>query len=69
LGYKGFFWDQHKVWIQDDKEIHAETMIISTVHRLNILEFLQSNITYKLVVEFRACAVCDDFQKSRSGNR
>lgn len=51
----------HKVWIQDDKEIHAETVIISTGASAKYLGLPSEQKYLNLGGGVSACAVCDGF--------
>jgi len=51
----------HKVWIQDDKEIHAETVIISTGASAKYLGLDSEQKYLNLGGGVSACAVCDGF--------
>lgn len=50
----------HKVWIDDTKEIHANTVIIATGASAKYLG-LPSEEKYKTIGGVSACAVCDGF--------
>jgi thioredoxin reductase (NADPH) len=50
----------HKVWIDDEKEIHADTVIIATGASAKWLG-LESENKYKTIGGVSACAVCDGF--------
>ncbi|MFD2909527.1 thioredoxin-disulfide reductase [Flavobacterium ardleyense] len=56
-----FSGDVHKVWIQDDKEIHAETVIISTGASAKYLGLPSEQKYLNLGGGVSACAVCDGF--------
>ena len=56
-----FSGDIHKVWIQDDKEIHAETVIISTGATAKYLGLPSEQKYLNLGGGVSACAVCDGF--------
>tara|TARA_R110000823_G_scaffold7280_24_gene26700 strand:+ start:319 stop:1266 length:948 start_codon:yes stop_codon:yes gene_type:complete len=51
----------HKVWIQDDKEIHAETVVISTGATAKYLGLPSEQKYLNLGGGVSACAVCDGF--------
>ncbi len=51
----------HKVWIHDAKEIHAETIIISTGASAKYLGLESEQHYLKLGGGVSACAVCDGF--------
>ena len=51
----------HKVWINDIKEIHAETIIISTGASAKYLGLESEQLYLKLGGGVSACAVCDGF--------
>ena len=51
----------HKVWINDTKEIHAETIIISTGASAKYLGLESEQLYLKLGGGVSACAVCDGF--------
>ena len=51
----------HKVWINDTKEIHAETVIISTGASAKYLGLESEQHYLKLGGGVSACAVCDGF--------
>ncbi|MBP6039300.1 MAG: thioredoxin-disulfide reductase [Flavobacterium sp.] len=51
----------HKVWINDTKEIHAETIIISTGASAKYLGLESEQHYLKLGGGVSACAVCDGF--------
>lgn len=51
----------HKVWIQDEKEIHAETVIISTGASAKYLGLESEQKYLNLGGGVSACAVCDGF--------
>lgn len=50
----------HKVWIDETKEIHANTVIIATGASAKYLG-LASEEKYKIIGGVSACAVCDGF--------
>ncbi|WP_339887967.1 thioredoxin-disulfide reductase [uncultured Flavobacterium sp.] len=56
-----FSGDIHKVWIQDDKEIHAETVIISTGASAKYLGLPSEQKYLNLGGGVSACAICDGF--------
>lgn len=56
-----FSGDIHKIWIQDDKEIHAETVIISTGASAKYLGLPSEQKYLNLGGGVSACAVCDGF--------
>ncbi len=56
-----FSGDVHKVWIEDKKEIHAETVIISTGASAKYLGLESEQKYLKLGGGVSACAVCDGF--------
>ncbi len=56
-----FSGDIHKVWIQDEKEIHAETVIISTGASAKYLGLPSEQKYLTLGGGVSACAVCDGF--------
>jgi len=56
-----FSGDIHKVWINDTKEIHAETVIISTGASAKYLGIESEQHYLKLGGGVSACAVCDGF--------
>lgn len=56
-----FSGDIHKVWIQDDKEIHADTVIISTGATAKYLGLPSEQKYLNLGGGVSACAVCDGF--------
>ena len=56
-----FSGDVHKVWINDTKEIHAETVVISTGASAKYLELPSEQIYLKLGGGVSACAICDGF--------
>ncbi|CAM3659268.1 thioredoxin-disulfide reductase [Flavobacterium gelidilacus] len=56
-----FSGDVHKAWIQDDKEIHAETIIISTGATAKYLGLPSEQKYLNLGGGVSACAVCDGF--------
>jgi thioredoxin reductase (NADPH) len=51
----------HKVWVNDSKEIHAETIIISTGASAKYLGLESEQLYLKLGGGVSACAVCDGF--------
>lgn len=51
----------HKIWIQDDKEIHCETVIISTGASAKYLGIESEQHYLKMGGGVSACAVCDGF--------
>ena len=51
----------HKIWINDTKEIHAETIIISTGASAKYLGLESEQLYLKLGGGVSACAVCDGF--------
>ena len=51
----------HKVWINDTKEIHAETIIISTGASAKYLGLESEQHYLKLGGGVSACAICDGF--------
>jgi thioredoxin reductase (NADPH) len=51
----------HKVWIHDDKEIHCETVIISTGASAKYLGIDSEQHYLKMGGGVSACAVCDGF--------
>jgi thioredoxin reductase (NADPH) len=56
-----FSGDVHKVWINETKEIHAETVIISTGASAKYLGLPSEQKYLKLGGGVSACAVCDGF--------
>ena len=56
-----FSGDIHKVWINDTKEIHCETVIISTGASAKYLGLESEQKYLKLGGGVSACAVCDGF--------
>jgi len=56
-----FSGDVHKVWIEDKKEIHAETVIISTGASAKYLGLDSEQHYLKAGGGVSACAVCDGF--------
>lgn len=56
-----FSGDVHKVWIEDKKEIHADTVIISTGASAKYLGLESEQKYLKLGGGVSACAVCDGF--------
>lgn len=56
-----FSGNTHKVWINDTKEIHAETVIISTGASAKYLGLESEQHYLKLGGGVSACAVCDGF--------
>ena len=53
--------EPHKVWINDTKEIHADTVIISTGASAKYLGLESEQLYLKLGGGVSACAVCDGF--------
>ncbi len=53
--------DIHKVWVNDEKEIHADTIIISTGASAKYLGLESEQKYLKLGGGVSACAVCDGF--------
>ncbi|MFV0566504.1 MAG: thioredoxin-disulfide reductase [Flavobacteriaceae bacterium] len=51
----------HKVWVKDEKEIHADTVIISTGASAKYLGLESEQKYLKLGGGVSACAVCDGF--------
>jgi thioredoxin reductase (NADPH) len=51
----------HKVWINDTKEIHAETVIISTGATAKYLEIPSEQHYLQMGGGVSACAICDGF--------
>ena len=51
----------HKVWVNDDKEIHCDTVIISTGASAKYLNLPSEQKYLKLGGGVSACAVCDGF--------
>ena len=51
----------HKVWINDDKEIHCETVIISTGASAKYLGLDSEQHYLKMGGGVSACAICDGF--------
>jgi len=56
-----FSGDVHKVWINDEKEIHSDTIIISTGASAKYLGLDSEQKYLKLGGGVSACAVCDGF--------
>ncbi len=56
-----FSGDVHKVWVNDDKEIHCETVIISTGASAKYLGLPSEQKYLKMGGGVSACAVCDGF--------
>jgi thioredoxin reductase (NADPH) len=56
-----FSGDVHKVWVNDEKEIHASTIIISTGASAKYLQLPSEQKYLKLGGGVSACAVCDGF--------
>jgi thioredoxin reductase (NADPH) len=56
-----FSGDVHKVWVNDEKEIHASTIIISTGASAKYLGLPSEQKYLKLGGGVSACAVCDGF--------
>ena len=56
-----FSGDIHKAWVQDGKEIHAETIIISTGATAKYLGLESEQKYLNLGGGVSACAVCDGF--------
>ncbi len=56
-----FSGDVHKVWVNETKEIHAETIIISTGASARYLGLDSEQHYLKLGGGVSACAVCDGF--------
>ncbi len=56
-----FSGDVHKVWINDDKEIHCETVIVSTGASAKYLGLPSEQKYLKMGGGVSACAVCDGF--------
>mgnify|MGYP000389145400 FL=1 len=56
-----FSGDVHKVWINDEKEIHCETVIISTGASAKYLGLPSEQKYLKMGGGVSACAVCDGF--------
>ena len=56
-----FSGDVHKVWINDNKELHCETVIISTGASAKYLEIPSEQHYLKMGGGVSACAVCDGF--------
>ncbi|MGB0895793.1 MAG: thioredoxin-disulfide reductase [Flavobacteriaceae bacterium] len=56
-----FSGDIHKVWVNDDKEIHCDTVIISTGASAKYLGLPSEQKYLKMGGGVSACAVCDGF--------
>ncbi|MBC7439941.1 MAG: thioredoxin-disulfide reductase [Flavobacterium sp.] len=56
-----FSGDVHKVWINDNKELHCETVIISTGASAKYLEIPSEQHYLKMGGGVSACAICDGF--------
>ncbi|MDB4752704.1 thioredoxin-disulfide reductase [Winogradskyella sp.] len=56
-----FSGDLHKVWVNDEKEIHASTIIISTGASAKYLGLPSEQKYLRLGGGVSACAVCDGF--------
>ncbi len=56
-----FSGDTHKVWVNDDKEIHCDTVIISTGASAKYLGLASEQKYLKMGGGVSACAVCDGF--------
>ncbi len=56
-----FSGDVHKVWVNDEKEIHCDTVIISTGASAKYLGLDSEQKYLKLGGGVSACAVCDGF--------
>ena len=56
-----FTGDVHKVWINDNKELHCETVIISTGASAKYLGIPSEQHYLKMGGGVSACAVCDGF--------
>jgi thioredoxin reductase (NADPH) len=56
-----FSGDVHKVWVNDTKEIHCETVIISTGATAKYLGLPSEQKYLKLGGGVSACAICDGF--------
>jgi thioredoxin reductase (NADPH) len=56
-----FSGDVHKVWVNDEKEIHCETVIISTGASAKYLGLPSEQKYLKMGGGVSACAVCDGF--------
>lgn len=56
-----FSGDIHKAWVNGEKEIHADTIIISTGASAKYLELPSEQKYLKLGGGVSACAVCDGF--------
>ena len=56
-----FSGDIHKVWVNDEKEIHANTIIVSTGASAKYLGLDSEQKYLKLGGGVSACAVCDGF--------
>ncbi len=53
--------NMHKVWINDDKELHCETVIISTGASAKYLGLPSEQHYHKMGGGVSACAICDGF--------
>jgi len=56
-----FSGDIHKVWVNDDKEIHCDTVVISTGASAKYLGLPSEQKYLKMGGGVSACAVCDGF--------
>jgi thioredoxin reductase (NADPH) len=56
-----FSGDIHKVWINDEKELHCDTVIISTGASAKYLELPSEQHYLQMGGGVSACAVCDGF--------
>ena len=56
-----FSGDVHKVWVNDEKEIHCDTVIISTGASAKYLGLESEQHYLKIGGGVSACAVCDGF--------